>query len=117
MASNVRRVSALKDTGVKREILSGVAADGLTQGEDYDLWRVLWKNGTEEGWLSSFPCMVVPGNTYTVTLSGKTGSSRYAEYNWSDAYTVSGLTEGYIKVTPVALSADAAVGDTSNHTS
>ena len=101
---------ALKDAGAKREILYGVSVAGLTQGEDFDLRGVTWKRGGEEGWIGSFPCMVAPGNTYTVSLIGKSGSSRYADYNWTDVYTVGGPTEGYLRVNPVALSADAVVG-------
>ena len=101
--------AALKDAGVKREILYGVSVAGLTEKEDYTVGNVTWENGGDSGWLGSFPCMVAPGNVYHLSLWGKHESSRYADYNWQDRYTVNEVTEGWLKVVPVSLSADAVV--------
>ena len=101
--------AALQDAGVTREILYGVSVEGLTEGEDYTVWAVKWSNGGKDGWLGSFPCMIAPGNVYCVSLSGKYGSPRYAEYNWKDEYTVDSVTDGRLKVVPVAMSADAVI--------
>ena len=100
---------ALQDAGVTREILYGVLVEGLTQDEDYTVGNVAWENGGDSGWLRSFPCMIAPGNVYHLSLWGKYGSSRYAEYNWQDRYTVNEVTKGYLKVVPVSFSADAAI--------
>ena len=100
---------ALKDAGVTREILYGVSVEGLTESEDYSVGSITWENGGDSSWLGSFPCMVAPGNVYHLSLRGKSGSSRYPDYNWQDEYTVNEVTEGYLKVVPVAFSADAVI--------
>ena len=100
---------ALKDAGVAREVLYGVSVEGLTEGEDFTVGTVTWKNGDAGGWLGSFPCMVAPGNAYHLTLRATSGSSRSADYNWQDEYTVNEVTKGYLKVVPVAFSADAVI--------
>ena len=103
-ASTNTPIKALKDAGVKREILYGVSVAGLTEYEDYTGGNVTWENGGDSGWLRSFPCMVAPGSVYHLSRWGKYESSRYADYNWQDEHTVNKVTEGYLKVVPVAFS-------------